>query len=512
MNQTLQLPRSFAEGLERLRDRGTQPALVVPDGGPVFTRLGLLEAVERLACSLRGALGAFAADSPVALALPNGVEFLVCFLALARLGRAVMPLNPVSTRDLALGQLLDGEACGLLALAEDSEASVQAARQAARQLGLSVWEVRATLTDVELVGQDATGALPAAVGSDNVALLLQTSGTTGKAKWVPLTQGNIMASVETIVSGYGLGPSDVSLLVMPLFHVHGLIGVAFSTLFSGGVLVTPRRFSAGNFWEWVSKHRPSWYSAVPTIHQILLERSEIGTLPRQQFRFVRSCSSPLLPGTLAAMESRMEVPVLQAYGMTEAAHQIASQALSPAPRTPGSVGHATGVELAIFDADGRCLPSGEAGEVVLRGEKVMGGYRNNPAANATAFVRGWFRTGDIGRLEADGCLTLVGRIKEMINRAGEKIAPSQVDTVLLDAPGVRQAVTFGVPDATYGEVVHAAVVCGDGGSAEGVLRFCREKLPAFMVPIRLHVVETIPTGATGKISRGQMPRLLGLIP
>jgi acyl-CoA synthetase (AMP-forming)/AMP-acid ligase II len=345
-------------------------------------------------------------------------------------------------------------------------------------------------------------------GPDDVALVLHTSGTTSRPKLVPLRHRHLAASVDNIVASYRLTAEDVSLCVMPLFHVHGLVASTLSTLASGGTVVVPLRFSAFEFWALASEHRATWYTAVPTIHQMLSGRGH-----REQpagieaLRFVRSCSSALSPDLMRRLEEMLDVPVLEAYGMTEATHQMASNPLPPGERLPGSVGLGTGVEVAILDEGGCLLPAGASGEVGIRGPNVMDGYEANPAANQEAFANGWFRTGDQGSLDERGYLTLHGRIKELINRGGEKIAPREIDEVLLRHPAVAEAVTFGVPHPSLGEDVAAAVVLSGDAGREGevgkreLLDFCRQHLADFKVPRQLHFVTEIPRTATGKIQR-----------
>jgi acyl-CoA synthetase (AMP-forming)/AMP-acid ligase II len=344
-----------------------------------------------------------------------------------------------------------------------------------------------------------TGELPR---GDDVALFLHTSGTTSRPKGVPLTHANLMASIRNIVATYALTPEDTSLIVMPLFHVHGLIGATLSTLLSGGTVIVPTSFSATKFWPAVQEHGATWYSAVPTIHQILLSRADADNAPRSGLRFIRSCSSALAPAVFAQLEERFGAPVLEAYGMTEASHQMSSNPLpAEGARKPGSVGRGTGVEIVILDESGNRLPSGQQGEVSIRGPNVMHGYRNNPDANASSFTGGYFRTGDRGFLDAGGYLTLTGRLKELINRGGEKISPLEVDAVLLEHPAVAEAVSFGVPDPKYGEEVHGAVVLKTAAQADEIVAFCRDRLADFKVPKRIYIADALPRTATGKIQR-----------
>jgi acyl-CoA synthetase (AMP-forming)/AMP-acid ligase II len=305
-----------------------------------------------------------------------------------------------------------------------------------------------------------------------------------------------------VVETYQLAPGDVSLCVMPLFHVHGLVASVLATFASGGTVVVPPAFNPFSFWRLVRAHGVTWYSAVPTIHQLLLARLGAERPDgAEQLRFVRSCSAALSPEVMAQLESRLGVAVLEAYGMTEAAHQMASNPLPPGKRIPGTVGLGTGVRIGILGPGGTELPAGQPGEVVIAGPNVIDGYEDNPAANADSFIAGWFRTGDQGVVDAEGYLRLTGRIKELINRGGEKIAPREIDDVLLAHPAVAEAVAFGVPHPVWGEVVAAAVVLHEPVAEAELLAWCRDRLAGFKCPDQLHVVEAIPRTATGKVQR-----------
>jgi acyl-CoA synthetase (AMP-forming)/AMP-acid ligase II len=341
-----------------------------------------------------------------------------------------------------------------------------------------------------------------APGDDDVALVLHTSGTTSRPKLVPLRHRNLSASIDNIATTYALGPEDVALCVMPLFHIHGLMASTMATLRSGGTVVVPPKFDPMTFWPVAKEYGATWYSAVPTIHQMLLMRNR-GELPpgAEKLRFIRSSSSALSPETMRQLESRFWAPVLEAYGMTEASHQMASNPLPPADRRPGTVGTATGVRIDVMDDSGGLAPQGVSGEVVIQGPNVIDGYANNAEANASAFIDGWFRTGDQGVIDADGYLSLVGRIKEMINRGGEKIAPREIDEVLLQHPAVGEAVAFGSPHPVWGEEVAAAVVLKHPVTEKDLIAFARERLADYKVPRKLYVVDRIPTNATGKVQR-----------
>ncbi|KAJ2004751.1 hypothetical protein GGI04_002497 [Coemansia thaxteri] len=392
---------------------------------------------------------------------------------------------------------------------EDSEGV-----RAARKLGIPVWSVgwSTEAGGIQLAMLGSPPVDPPAFKHANVtvgpnpndvALLLHTSGTTGRPKAVPLTHGNLARSMLNIANTYELGKEDRSFVVMPLFHVHGLIGSTLAALYGGGSVVVPPRFSASHFWPEFAAAGATWYSAVPTIHQILLRHGAPRELPH--IRFIRSCSSALAPTVLADLESKFKAPVLEAYAMTEAAHQMCSNPLPPAAHKPGSVGIPQGVELAILDDAGNLT---RVGEVCIRGPNVTQGYLNNAEANAKSFTAEsrWFRTGDQGYVDEDGYVVLTGRIKELINRGGEKISPLELDAVLLKCPGVTEAVSFGVDDEMYGQEVNAVVVPTQGAEGgevteEAVRGFMEGEVAKFKVPKRVFVASELPRTATGKIQR-----------
>jgi acyl-CoA synthetase (AMP-forming)/AMP-acid ligase II len=365
-----------------------------------------------------------------------------------------------------------------------------------------------------LDGGAAAGGAGTLAEPDDVALVLHTSGTTSRPKIVPLTQANLFASAGHIVDTLRLTPADRCLNVMPLFHIHGLIAATLASLAAGASVHCTPGFSALSFFGWLDEVKPSWYTAVPTMHQAILARAARNpdSVKNAQLRFIRSSSAALPTSVLAELEETFGCPVIEAYGMTEATHQMASNPLPPRPRKPGSVGVAAGPEVAIMDAAGHLLEAGETGEVVIRGPNVTPGYENNPEANASAFTNGWFRTGDQGVMDDEGYLRITGRLKEIINRGGEKISPLEVDEALMAHPAVAQAVTFAMPHDKLGEDVAAAVVLRDGAEAdEKTLRaFVGERLADFKVPRRIVVLEEIPKGATGKLQRIGLADRLGL--
>ena len=481
---------------------GSDIAVIAPDIGS-WSYDELDTEIDRLADIL--AANGVKPGIPVSIVLINGYEFVATFLAVARAGAVAAPLNPAYTTDEFTFFMEDAGA--RVAILPNG---AHPAREAAAHLGIKTIEadldssnghLRVTLSanGVELTSMsDALSPVEA-----DIALFLHTSGTTSRPKGVPLRHLNLMKSIDNIKNTYALTPDDTSLIVMPLFHVHGLIGACLSTLNSGGTVVVPGRFSASSFWQQQSETNSTWYSAVPTIHQILLTRADEDDAPHESFRIIRSCSAALAPTVFDALENRFGAPVLEAYGMTEASHQMSSSPLPPGARFPGTVGQATGVEVAIMadENTGELADNGERGEVVIKGENVMWGYHNNDEANADAFVNDWFRTGDQGILDGSGYLTLTGRLKELINRGGEKISPLEVDATLLEHPAVAEAVCFAVPDEMYGECVQAAVVLRDDCEQKDIQDFCRERLADFKVPDVIYFADELPRTATGKIQR-----------
>lgn len=483
--------------------RSTEPALVAVEPEAVITYRELAGQVDALAGRLLG--GRIQSGERVALVLQNGVEFLVAFLAIVRARLVAAPLNPALKAEELEFLLNDARAGAVVAAADDAVVA-----RAASNAGVPVLTIRRDAGgEVDIGGLPAARSDPAPPSPEDIALFLHTSGTTNRPKAVPLSHANVTFSAHNTADHYRLGPADRTLLVMPLFHVHGLIGAALSTLASGGAVIVTRRFSASAFWPAAIRLRATWYSAVPTIHQVLLLRAEREAPAKSGMRFIRSSSAALAPATLEHLERRFGAPVLEAYGMTEAAHQVTANPLPPHPHKPGTAGMGGRVEVAVMDEAGRMVGAGAEGEVVVRGPNVMRGYYENPQANAEAFVGGWFRTGDRGVLDADSYLKLVGRIKELINRGGEKIAPTEVDAALLSHPAVAEAAAFGVPDPKYGEEVWAAVVLRHEVGCEELRAHCLELIADFKTPKVIRIVSELPKGITGKVERRRLAALLG---
>lgn len=498
------MPSKLATLDELLCPAHSNDIAAIEPGIGAWTYAQLDDEADRLACLLAGA--GLRSSDVASIVLPNGLAFLATFMAVTRAGGVAAPLNPAYTSQEFQFYMEDTDARFVVAsegdhpcraAADEVGARVIAARLESDTSGLP----RVTLTEV---GAELRATRDASAPShDDTALFLHTSGTTSRPKGVPLRHVNLMQSTANIAATYELTAEDSSLIVMPMFHVHGLIGAAFSTLYTGGTVIMPPRFSASAFWEQQRDHAATWYSAVPTIHQILLTRADDDDAPRESFRFIRSCSAALAPTVFSNLESRFGAPVLEAYGMTEAAHQMSSSPLPPGDRYPGTVGLPTGVEVGIMDdpATANFASTGQPGEVVIRGDQVMWGYHNNDAANEDAFADGWFRTGDQGFMNAHGYITLTGRLKELINRGGEKISPLEVDAALLSHPAVAEAVTFAAADEKYGECVHAAVVLSADADSEALRAHCNSVLADFKVPDTIHFADELPRTATGKIQR-----------
>ncbi|OBA73268.1 acyl-CoA synthetase [Mycobacterium sp. 1554424.7] len=496
--------------------RPDAPALVVTaDRTPISYR-DLIGLVDDLAAQLKR--GGLSPADRVALRAGSNAEFVVGLLAASRAELIVVPLDPALP---VSDQLARCEAVGARAMLVDGDGPGDEREPDLRRWPIAVTVDRGNGTPAVHLdaatppGQDVS--TPQGL-SDDDAMIMFTGGTTGVPKMVPWTQKNITESVRAIVAGYALGPQDATVAVMPLYHGHGLIAALLSTLASGGAVLLPARgrFSAHTFWDDIDAVGATWYTAVPTIHQILLERNrtEQPSDTRAALRFIRSCSAPLTAETAQALQGTFSAPVVCAFGMTEATHQVATTAAgrreNPAA-TPGLVGQSSGPEIRIAGPDGRPLPAESVGEVWLHGPTVVRGYLGDPAITAANFTDGWLRTGDLGSLSADGDLTIRGRIKELINRGGEKISPERVEGVLAAHPNVLEVAVFGRPDKMYGETVAAVIVPREAPAptpAELAV-FCRERLAAFEVPATFTEAADLPHTAKGSLDRRAVAEKFG---
>jgi acyl-CoA synthetase (AMP-forming)/AMP-acid ligase II/thioesterase domain-containing protein len=488
------------------------PALLAPGRGPLDYS-SLWTQTQSHVRHLR-ALGVGPQDR-IAIVLPNGPEMASAFLSVS-CSCAAAPLNPGYTLDDFRFYLEDLKAKALLVGPNTSPAALEAARLTGTQIITIHPSLRAgefTITNPATLANEADIEWPT---PDDIALLLHTSGTTSRPKLVPLSAANLATSARNIAQTLQLTPEDRCLNIMPLFHIHGLAAALLASLQVQASVICTDGIYAQHFFDWLRDTSPTWYTAVPTMHQGILSLArELGDTARNaKLRFIRSSSAALPPIVLEGLEEIFGSPVLEAYGMTEASHQMTSNPLPPRPHKPGFVGLAAGPEVAIMNADGDLLPAGDVGEVVIRGANVTSGYLNNEEANRSAFTNGWFRTGDQGRFDDEGYLCLTGRLKELINRGGEKISPREIDEALLAHPDVKQALAFAIPHAQLGEEVCAVVeLHANSNTTSAALRaFAAERLAHFKVPRILQIVDTIPKGPTGKLQRIGLATKLGLSP
>lgn len=493
-------------------------AIIIPNGGPKLSYSQFLDSVADFQLDL-STLN-IPRQAAISIAIPNSLEFSVAFLAVCFSSFVAAPLNPAYKKAEFLFYIEDINSALVLvphgAYEKDSPA-VQAAKQHGSAIAEFYWSTSQNKLVFDLKDggkfvnvnaiQKTKKSIPAPPSPSDVALVLHTSGTTGRPKAVPLTQRNMATTVFNLINTYKLSPNDTSYLVMPLFHVHGLLAGFLAPLGSGGSVIVPPRFSAQSFWKDFVEFGANWYTAVPTIHQILLKNKLPSPIPK--IRFIRSCSSSLAPATFAQLEKVFNAPVLEAYAMTEACHQMTSNNLPPGIRKPGTVGVGQGVEVVILDADDNIVAQGQEGEISIKGVNVTPGYINNDKANAESFTKnGYFRTGDQGKKDKDGFVIITGRIKELINRGGEKISPIELDGIMLEHPSVSEAVAFAAPDELYGQVVNAAIVLKpeyekkDAKELEAeIKKFMATKVSKFKIPERIFFTKIMPKTATGKIQR-----------
>ena len=488
-------------------------AISAPGGTPLsYAGLRALMAETVKALRTRG----IQPNDRVAYVLDNGPEAATTFLSVAA-GATAAPLNPAYRADEYEFYLSDLRA-KLLIVAQGKDTPSVAV---ATKLGVPIARLvaapdRGAGTFTLDFGDTPAGTAGTAglASPDDIALVLHTSGTTSRPKIVPLSHRNVCASARNVRDTLALTRDDRNLSIMPLFHIHGLIASLLAPLSAGSEVCCTPGFNALKFFGWMAEVKPTWYTAVPTMHQAILARASknADVVAASRLRFIRSSSSALPPTVIAELERVFKAPVVEAYGMTEAAHQMASNPLPPRTRKPGTVGPNAGPDVRVVDDRGNTLPPGVTGEIVIRGENVTRGYENNPSANETAFIDGWFRTGDQGMMDADGYITITGRLKEIINRGGEKISPREVDEIIMEHPAVHQCVTFGMPHDMLGEEVAAAIVLKEGAACDDreLKQFAAVRLADFKVPKKILILKEIPVGATGKLQRIGLAQKLGL--
>lgn len=454
-------------------------------------------------------------NDPVSIILPEGPEMTAAFVS-AACSVTTAPLNAGYSLDEFLFYFTDLQIKTLIT----SRDFCPAACQAANQLGIPILflsysqDDKAGRFDLRWDASPQKNSHSALAEPDDNLLVCHTSGTTARPKIVPLSHRNVCVSAANIIRSLELTPYDRCLNVMPLFHIHGSIICAISTLVSGGTIIAAPRFNAPSFLSWMEETQPTWYSAAPSIHQSVLNHAikHPQVQKSHTLRLIRSSAAAMPPSVMAEIEELFKVPFIEGYGLSETAHLLTSNFLPPFKRKPGSVGIAAGPEVAVMDINSNCLlPPGHIGEIVARGPNVMRGYLNNPEANQQAFSAGWFRTGDQGYMDHDGYFYINGRIKEIINRGGEKIAPREIDEALLSLPHIQEAVTFAIPSRNLGEEVAAAVVINDSKITQKQIKYwLEEKLAHFKVPAHILIVDSLPKGPTGKIQRIKLAEYFGL--
>jgi acyl-CoA synthetase (AMP-forming)/AMP-acid ligase II len=504
----------MSQTLESLLQAGSDDATAFAAPGRPPLSHGALRALVAATVGALNAAGAGRNDR-VAIVLDNGPEMAACFLACAA-GTTSAPLNPAYRADELEFYLTDLHA--KLLIVERSSASP--AIEVATRLGIRIVDLvvdagaPAGSFRLEPRGAVAAASHGGCSAPNDIAMVLHTSGTTSRPKIVPLSVANLCASAQNIRASLALQPNDVGLNIMPLFHIHGLIAGVLAPISAGAAVYCTPGFNALKFFQWMDDAKPTWYTAVPTMHQAIVARAKgnAEVIKRHPLRFMRSSSSSMPPQVIKELEAAFGAPLIEAYGMTEATHQMASNPLPPKARKPGSVGLPAGPEIAIMGSDGALLGPATTGEIVIRGANVTAGYESNPAANAEGFRDGWFRTGDQGVKDADGYLTITGRLKEIINRGGEKVSPREVDEILMDHPAVAQVVCFGMPHPKLGEEVAAVVVLRPGSAASDreLQAFVATRAADYKVPKKILFMDEIPKGATGKLQRIGLAAKLGL--
>jgi oxalate---CoA ligase len=453
----------------------------------------------------------------VAIVLANGPEMAACFMACAS-GVTSAPLNPAYRADEFEFYLNDLNAKALIVEHDSTSPAIAVAHKLGVRILDLTPEPALGAGHFSLAPRDAIDAPPAAAPQyaqpDDVSMVLHTSGTTSRPKIVPLSQRNLCASAANIRDTLRFTSSDRGLNIMPLFHIHGLIAGVLAPLAAGSQVFCTPGFNALKFFAWMDEAKPTWYTAVPTMHQAILGRASKSAdiIARHPLRFLRSSSSSMPPQVIRELEEVFKAPLIEAYGMTEATHQMTCNPLPPQARKPGTVGKAAGPEVGIMAPDGSLLAAGGTGEIVIRGANVTAGYENNDKANAEAFTNGWFRTGDQGVMDPEGYVSITGRLKEIINRGGEKVSPREIDEILMDHPAVAQVVCFGMPHAKLGEEVAAVVVLREGQAASerDLQDFVGSRAADYKVPKKILFMDEIPKGATGKLQRIGLAQKLGL--
>lgn len=490
------IEKTFREMLEsRAEEFGEKCFMVEPVSGDRMT-YRQLEAEARRMGECLGIRGLEKGEG-ILLLLPNGRNFIRSYFGCGYGGGVAVPANTALRAD-EIAYLIRDSRCGYILTTEEFAENIPESVRRKREIldhGLWLYILK------ETVPRRQEG-LPS-VREEDLAMILYTSGTTGSPKGVMLTYHNLLSEAGNICEGHSLSRDDTALCVLPWFHINGLVITLVSSILAGSGIVVTRKFSVTHFWEYIDTYQVTWFSGVPTMYSHLLSRGRAGERDSQSLRFARSASASLPVAVLEAFEREFGVPVIESYGITEGGSQITTNPLPPGVRKAGSVGLPVGCRIRILAPDGTELPPMEEGEVAIRGENITEGYLRKPEENQIAFKDGWFHSGDMGYLDEDGYLFLTGRLKELINRAGEKFSPREVDEVLYRMPQVELAAAVGVPDGVYGEETAAFIKLREGASLseQEVQAFCKDHLAYYKVPKYVRFVDEIPQGGNGKIQR-----------
>ena len=453
----------------------------------------------------------------IAIILENGPEMASCFISIAS-NCCAAPLNPSYTSFEFNYYLNDLKPRAIIV----SEKSTSSVIEVAKKMKIKIFRLFFKNNDAsgkfilksDKCEKNISINKNFEILSENIALILHTSGTTSKPKMVPLSHSNLCTSARNIVQTLNLKREDRCINIMPLFHIHGIVCLLLSTLFSGSSIFTSPGFNALKFYKWINEFSPTWFSAVPTMHQAILSRASknFDIIKKTKLRFIRSSSAPLPSKTMKEIEKTFHCPVIESYGMTEASHQMTSNHLPPGKRKPTKAGFPAGPKVKIMGENHNILENGNVGEIIIKGDNVTKGYINNIKANQNSFVNGWLRTGDQGFYDKEGFLQLTGRLKEIINKGGEKISPLEIDDAIMEHESIFQAISFSIKHNKLGEDIAAAVILKNNHklTAEELKEFLRKKLASFKVPQKIIFLDEIPKGKTGKLQRISLAKKLGL--
>ncbi len=494
-----QIPQTLKEQVDRnAQMRGDGIWMISPETGEEVSFAEARSRISDIAAHLLG-LGLKEGVS-VAIAAPNSVGSCLMFMGVVYAGLVAVPLNLVAGPAM-VGYTLRHCEADVIFVADDCKDLIQSAQD---EEGLQLQTMRLDLDKGPVwdgsMGEPLTPTCP---HSQTIGLMMYTSGTTGKPKGVMLSHANLLAAGRYISLGHAIAEKDRALCVLPIYHINGLCVTVMGTLVSASTVVMPYRFSVSTFWEMIVRYRCSWFSAVPTQYAYILNNdTPVGDL--SHLRFARSASAPLSPDIHRRFEERFDVPIIETMGLTETGSQITTNPLPPARRKIGSPGAAFGNEIMVGDSDRIAMPTGQTGEILVRGKNVMQGYFKQPEETAKTITQdGWLRTGDLGYMDEDGFIYVSGRIKELIIKGGENIAPREIDEALLEHPNVLEAAAFAVPCENYGESIEACIIFKDEADiAVDVLKaHCVSKLGKFKSPDQIHVMHDLPKGPSGKVQR-----------